>query len=484
MQYPVYTPNIKPYTRSIQKAIEDGWISSQGEFIVKAQDECKRIIGTPYCILLNNGTSATHLLYKSIKYKYPNIKKIYVPDYVFVGVWNCALYEYSADQLEVLQIDKNTLNMNEDEEYISSLSPNSAVIVVHNIGNVVNVPRLQRIRPDIVFVEDCCEAFLEEYEGKKVGTSALCAAVSFFGNKIITTGEGGLWYTNDKELYQYLYRSCHHGMTSERYIYDVLGYNYRMTNLQAAFLYDQLTDIDNILSIKRKVYNRYIELFKNTDVQPITAGLWMFVVRIPNNICNYSKFGIDTRPMFYNIHAHQHLRNIPYTFQNIHHSEICMIPSSPSLTSFDQTYIANSIVHRLSNLSIRKVTLENIELLDRFINQQLPDTFRYFRKHDSDYCLKHHTITLIGLYEEEPICYGHIDETWIGICVLPDYQSRGYGKQLMDFLMKYAILESIHSLRLTVDKTNNRAIALYKKYQFSILSDEEKYYLMERHIKK
>ena len=482
MKYPVYTPNILPYTKSIHSAIESGWVSSQGEFIAKASEESKRILGTSYVVLVNNGTSATHLLYKSIKYKYPNIKKIYVPDYVFVGVWNCALYEYRPQEIEVLRIDKNTLNMVEDEDYILSLSPNSAVVVVHNIGNVVNVPRLQRLRPDIVFVEDCCEAFLEEYEGKKVGTSSLCAAVSFFGNKIITTGEGGLWYTNDEDLYNYIYRSCHHGMTGERYIYDVLGYNYRMTNLQAALLYDQLRDIDTILNTKRTVYNRYIELFKNTDIQPITTGLWMFVIRIPDNVGNYVKFGIDTRPMFYNIHAHEHLRKIPCIYQNIHHGQISMIPSSPSLTSYDQTYIANCIVHRFSNLHVHRITHENVSLLDEFIQNTLPDTFRYFHKRNSKYCLDNHTLTLIGTYEGKPICYGHIDDGWLGICVLPEYQSRGYGKQLMYMLTKYADFELNGKLKLTVDKTNITAIALYKKYGFATVSEIEHYYLMERSV--
>jgi perosamine synthetase len=480
MKYPVYTPDISGYTTSIQKAISDGWISSQGEFITKAQEECKRLLQTDYVVLVNNGTSATHLLYKSIQYKYPDIRKVYVPDYVFAGVWNCALYEYSHEAIEVLRTDKDTLNMVEDEEYIKTLAPNSAVIIVHNIGNVVNVPRLQRLRPDIVFVEDCCEAFLEEYEGRKVGTAGLCAAVSFFGNKMVTTGEGGLWYTNDKDLYNYIYRSCHHGMTSERYIYDVLGYNYRMTNLQAALLYDQLRDIDTILSKKRNVYNRYKLLLEDTQIKPSTKGLWMFVVRKSDNKSDYSKFGIDTRPMFYSIHTHKHLRTIAYEPQDIGHSELLMIPSSPTLTTYDQTFIVHSLLHPESDVVFQQITSSNVALLDAFIRQPLPNTFRYFQKRDSKYCLDNHTLTLVGTYNEIPICYGHIDDRWIGICVLPEYQSKGYGKQIMEFLLKYSKLESIHPLRLTVDKTNERALQMYKKNGFSIKTEEQQYYLMER----
>ena len=122
MQYPIYSPDIQPYTTSVRKAIDDGWISSQGEFISKAEKACVNVIGSPYVVLVNNGTSATHLLYKSLKYKYPNIQRIYVPDYVFVAVWNCALYEYTPEQISVLKMNPKTLNMCEDEEYLLSIT--------------------------------------------------------------------------------------------------------------------------------------------------------------------------------------------------------------------------------------------------------------------------------------------------------------------------------------------------------------------------
>jgi len=91
MHYPIYTPDISRYTTSIHKAIADGWISSPGEFIEKARTVSSAVLGSPYIVLVNNGTSATHLLYKALKFKHPNLRRIYVPDYVFAAVWNCAL---------------------------------------------------------------------------------------------------------------------------------------------------------------------------------------------------------------------------------------------------------------------------------------------------------------------------------------------------------------------------------------------------------
>lgn len=95
IHYPIYTPDVSRYMASVLTALRDGWISSQGEFLAKAREEASRILGSPYVVLVNNGTSATHLLYKAIKFRHPEIKRIYVPNSVFVAVWNCALYELS-----------------------------------------------------------------------------------------------------------------------------------------------------------------------------------------------------------------------------------------------------------------------------------------------------------------------------------------------------------------------------------------------------
>jgi perosamine synthetase len=348
MKYPIYTPTIRPYTKSVYNAIQSEWISSQGEYIGKTSELLKNALGTKYVVLTNNGTSATHLLYLSLKFKYPNLTKIYVPNYVFVAVWNCALYEYSKDMIEVMEIDPNTLNMREDEFYILSLERNSAVVVVHNVGNVVNVPRLKKLRPDLIFVEDVCEAFMEQYNQKYTGTESLCAAVSFFGNKIITSGEGGAFYTNDRELHEFIYKTCHHGMSGQRYIYDIIGRNYRMTNIQAAFLYDQLLDINNILDNKKHIYDRYFKLLRNTGIQVATTGKWMFLVRVPGGkyddmFKHMMSFEIDTRPMFYEITKHKHLESFAAPNMLDNYDEYIMLPSSPSLTLEDQIFIVGKI---------------------------------------------------------------------------------------------------------------------------------------------
>jgi perosamine synthetase len=477
MNYPIYTPDISNYTTSVQKCIREGWFSSQGEFIEKARDVVQRVVGTPYAVLVNNGTSATHLLYKALKFKHPELRTLYVPNYVFVAVWNCALYEYSPECIRVLETDAVTMNMRVDEEYIQTLDTGAAVVIVHNVGNVINVPRLKRLRPDLVFVEDSCEAFLETYEGQTTGTASLCSAASFFANKLVTTGEGGVWYTNDKELYEFIYKSCHHGMTSERYVYDVLGYNYRMTNVQAALLFDQMTDISSILDKKRAIYKYYASLLGD---RVVTSGLWMMVLRIPG--MSYPEFathmmvhGIDTRPMFYEIQKHSHLRDIVAPYQSIGHSEIAMIPSSPSLTQYDCAYIAAAIkqFRRPHQLTIVRATSD---LLHAFISNPLPPTFRYFTTRTVDHCLEAHTLTVLGIENDKPVAYAHLDDRWVGVCVLPEAQGRGYGSLLLDLVVSSATTD----LRLTVDVSNDHARAMYTRRGFVTLRETDTHYYMEK----
>ncbi|MDB4507340.1 DegT/DnrJ/EryC1/StrS family aminotransferase, partial [bacterium] len=219
---PIYVPFLQKYKKSAINAIEENWISNYGVNISNAEEKLCNILGVKYCILMNNGTAATHALFVALKHFHPSIKKIYVPNNVFIACWNCALMEYSHNEIEVLQTNNETLNMETTEEYIQSLEKDSAILVVHNLGNVVNVPRLKRLRPDIIFLEDNCEGLFGKYENKYSGSykDTFCSCASFYANKTLTTGEGGAFFTNNKEIYEFMRSTYSHGMTTTRYIHD------------------------------------------------------------------------------------------------------------------------------------------------------------------------------------------------------------------------------------------------------------------------
>ena len=108
---PIYIPYIEKYKGLAIKAIESGWISNYGINIKNAEEKIKSLLNVKYCLLMNNGTSATHCLFLALKFKYPNINKIYVPNNVFVAPWNCALMEYEKTSLEVMKTNSETLNI-------------------------------------------------------------------------------------------------------------------------------------------------------------------------------------------------------------------------------------------------------------------------------------------------------------------------------------------------------------------------------------
>jgi perosamine synthetase len=360
----IYNPNIKKYTTEAKKAIESSWISNHGEYINLSTNILCEILNCKYSILLSNGTCATHCLFLSIKYKYPEIKKIYIPNNAYVAAWNSVLMVYHIEQIEVMKMNLETWNIETNEEYINSLDKNTAVLIVHNLGNIINVPRLKKLRPDIIFVEDNCEGLFGKYNNIYSGTSddILCASISFYGNKIITTGEGGAFLTNHKDIYEHIKKVYSQGMSNTKYLHDVHAYNYRMTNIQAAFLYEQLNDIDNILCIKKKVFENYkklleplinsgkIKLFKKED--NTENANWIFAIRIIGNnksiedTTNFFKNNnVDIRPFFYPINKHGHLMNIENNDEvsELLNKEIIMIPSSSSITFEEQKEVVNVI---------------------------------------------------------------------------------------------------------------------------------------------
>jgi len=364
---PCYKPYLSKYKTSPIDAINSEWISNHGKYIELSTNKLKEVLNAKHVILMANGTVATHCLFISIRYKYPQISKIYVPNNVYVAVYNCALMEYVPDNLEILRINNQTWNMDDDESYLLSLESNSAIVIVHNLGGIVDVDRIKRIRPDIVLVEDNCEGLFGKYNDKYTGTSTsiLCSSVSFYGNKTITSGEGGAFITNDDEVYSHIKLVFSQGMSSTRFVHNVHAYNYRMTNVQGAFLYEQLNDLECILSMKTHIFNNYEELLKDeiqsnkiaiqTNNTNCNKANWIFAIHILNNtktIDEVNDFfvenGIDIRPFFYPYYKHNHLKTIKNHSSDNSISEklnnnIIMIPSFPELTYEDQVYIVSKI---------------------------------------------------------------------------------------------------------------------------------------------
>jgi perosamine synthetase len=231
----------------------------------------------------------------------------------------------------------------------------------------VNVPKLKEQFPNTIFLEDNCEGFTGKYNNLFSGTKSLASSISFFGNKTLTSGEGGAFITDDEDIFNFINVTKNQGQSDFKFIHSQLGYNYRMTNIQAAILLGQINDYEVIKKKKKIIFDEYkknLGGIKEIEFQKIDKDTehseWMFGVRFVNftmedkNKLELYLFesGVDTRPMFYDINKHNHLKEIPSQNKNsqILQSQCLILPSFPTLTKSQISYICSKIKNYLKNI--------------------------------------------------------------------------------------------------------------------------------------
>tara|TARA_R100001129_G_scaffold111182_1_gene76296 strand:+ start:4136 stop:5227 length:1092 start_codon:yes stop_codon:yes gene_type:complete len=358
---PIYKPFIpKSSINYSNEAISSNWVSSQGKYTSLAEEKLAEINKVKHCVLTNNGTSATHLTAKALAKKYPKTKKVYVPSACYVAAYNCLLYDNVGWDIESVDLCDKTWNSN-----YNSFIPeeNSALMVVHNLGNITNVIKLKE-KFNIPIIEDNCEGFFGEYEGNPSGSKSLCSSLSFFGNKNITTGEGGAFLTNDSSLFHYISKIKCQGQTHKRYIHDELGYNYRMTNIQAAILLGQLEEIDKIKENKKRVFDLYrkeldkIDGVTNQHIEKDTThSMWMIAARFSPKYFSLNELEedlntnrVETRRMFYPHTYHNHLKiKGDVEVSTKINKEVLMLPSYPELKDVEIKKICSIIANHQMN---------------------------------------------------------------------------------------------------------------------------------------
>jgi perosamine synthetase len=359
---PIYRPySAKNTKKYLNQVVDDNWFTHGGYFNRAVEEKLKDISGSKYVLLLNNGTSATHLLSKAL-FKKRQIKKVICPNGVYVAAWNSFLFDRNV-KLELLDLDPYTWNYDKNilEQKLASEDPSTtAVLVVHNIGNPFEFNF-----GNFLTVEDNCEGFLGKYhDGVLTGTKCLASSVSFFGNKNITCGEGGAVFTNDTAVYEYISAIHGQGQSNTRFSHSELGNNFRMTNLASAVLYSQLENLDEIMEKKEKLFNAYKKAFENNEKlepQKIENGnihsRWMFGLRImdskyPEAMKFFYENGVETRPMFYSASDQPYLTSFIETgivtvnsekITKKLNEEVVILPSYPDLSLDEFNHVINTV---------------------------------------------------------------------------------------------------------------------------------------------
>ena len=264
-EVPVSQPHLSGNEyKYLMKAFFSTWISSTGEFINRFEKLFSEYCGTKFGIATSNGTTALHLALVALGIKEGD--EVIVPDLTFAATINAVLYTGARPVIVDIEDDSWCISPEAIKKALSERT--RAIIPVHVYGQPCDMAAIMDIakRNSLYVIEDCAEAHGASWDGKKVGSFGDISCFSFFGNKVVTTGEGGMCLTNDEILNERMRKLRDHGMSRVRkYYHDVIGFNYRMTNLQAAIGTAQIERIDDLLKKRKEIEDDYFEALKNVS---------------------------------------------------------------------------------------------------------------------------------------------------------------------------------------------------------------------------
>jgi len=312
---PVYQPllagNEKKY---VNECLDSTWISSKGRFIPEFEGRFAEYTAVKYAAAVCNGTVALHLAMVALGIGPGD--EVIVPTLTYISSVNAITYT-GATAVFVDSL-KETWQMDPNDVRRKLSSRTRAIMAVHLYGHPCDMGPLVAIAKDngLFLVEDCAEAFGSLYQGVHVGSFGDISTYSFFGNKTITTGEGGMVVTNDETLHDRVVHFKGQGLAKHRqYWHDVVGYNFRLTNICAAIGLAQLEQADLLLAKKRELATLYQEgLVKlpvafHRETAGVVHSFWMCSIlvddpgtREPLRIA-LEEAGVETRPLFYPVHT-------------------------------------------------------------------------------------------------------------------------------------------------------------------------------------
>ncbi len=358
---PVSEPSIgKKELNYVIQAVKSGWVSSLGEFINEFEKRFAEYIGVKYALTTSNGTTALHLLLVSLGIKEGD--EVIVPDLTFVATANAVAY--TGAKPIFVDVDSETWCIDPEDIKKKITSKTRGIIPVHLYGHPADMDPINEIAKEygLYVIEDAAEAHGAGYKGRKVGSLGDAGVFSFYGNKIITTGEGGMITTNNKDLYERAKFLKDHAMSKEkRYFHPEIGFNYRLTNIQAALGVAQLERIEELINKKRQIFNWYKEYLSDFDKiilnheKEWAKNVYWMVCMVLKDDANVKRDelmkrlkdeGIDTRPFFYPIsEMPMYVKNLNYNNPFTKHlSERGLnLPSGVNLNNEDAKWICTTI---------------------------------------------------------------------------------------------------------------------------------------------
>ncbi len=359
---PLLNGNEKKY---LIEAIDSGWISSEGPFVKKLEEDFAQRVGRKYGIAVSNGTAALEIAAKAIGISRDD--EVIVPSFTIIS---CA-QAVAKEKGKIIPVDSDLFDFNmQVEKMEENISPKTkAIMPVHIYGLPVDMDKIIELaeKYDLKVIEDAAEMHGQTYKGKPCGSFGDLSIFSFYANKIITTGEGGIIVTDDSEIAarcKYYRNLCFEDQ--KRFVHNDLGYNYRLTNIQAAVGLAQLERLDEFIEIKKRIGQKFNSLFSSNKFLQIPVEknnfseniYWVYPLVLKNEFPQNAEFvmselkknGIGTRPFFYPLHLQPILKqmNVLKTDYQLPNSEFLYergfyIPSGLPLSDEEIEYIAEKV---------------------------------------------------------------------------------------------------------------------------------------------
>jgi perosamine synthetase len=304
--------------RYVSECVLSGWVSSAGPFVARFEEQFAAFCGCRHAVATSNGTTALHLALVALGIGPGD--EVVVPTLTFIATANAVTY--TGARPVFVESERSTWNI-DPERVAAAITPRTkAIVPVHLYGHPAKMDALLEMAHEhgLFIVEDAAEAHGATYRGRPVGGMGDAGTFSFYGNKIVTTGEGGMVVCDDDDLAERLRMLRDHGTTpGRRYHHPVVGFNYRLTNLQAALGVAQMERLDEILAAKHRIASRYGAALEQVPgitlppEQPWAQNVyWLYSILVDEGEFGLSRdelmgrldaAGVETRPVFPPVHT-------------------------------------------------------------------------------------------------------------------------------------------------------------------------------------
>ena len=367
MQIPVNTPlldgNEEKY---LSECIRSGWISSEGPFVERFEEEFSQYIGVKAAAAVSSGTAALDLVFEALDLEAGD--EVIVPTFTIISCIQHLLRK--GVSIKFVDCDEATLNVTPSDVISAITQKTKAILLVHIYGLSIDVDPIMSVArsKNITVIEDAAEVHGLTYKGKKCGSLCDISIFSFYPNKHITTGEGGMVLSDNHNLISKVKGLRNLCFGPERFVHHSIGWNYRMSNLQAAVGVAQLERIDDIILKKRGIGKQYRERLEDQSqllLQPRETEYceniyWVNSVQLmKHDKIQVMKFlkekGIGTRPFFYPLHLQPIVTS---SGTHIHtslgksvtaYSRGFYLPSGLALTSVEIDYVCDNLLSFLND---------------------------------------------------------------------------------------------------------------------------------------